>query len=153
MQACNFVYPQSQEKCKYSRERNYSDILTPMQSLAPSNYTCCLSVMAGAICPGYGPEEKTAIPRMERLSSGITRLASYSKEEAIYSASVGEAAFSFSLPLVCPRKQRKDAEKGWSTEPSLMFHDPSWSQTQSDIWDWAYLIRPKDLKTFPHSEA
>lgn len=34
-----------------------------------------------------------------------------------------------------------------------MFHYPSWSQTQSDIWDWAYLIRPKDPKTFPHSEA
>lgn len=30
MQACNFCYPRSQEKCKYCKQRSYFDILTPI---------------------------------------------------------------------------------------------------------------------------
>lgn len=144
-QACIFGYPQSQEKCKYSRQRNYFDIFTPVQSFAPSNKTHCLSVMAAAVrCENWSVEKNSAILRMERLSLGITGLSIYFIEGAIYSTSVCEAALSFFLLLVCSRNQRNDVNKGQSTEQPLRLQDFIWSQAQPHICGWAYLVRPKD---------
>lgn len=150
MQACIFGYSQSQEKCKYSRQRSYFDILTPVQSFAPSNDAHCLSVMAAAVrCENWSVEKNDAILRMERLSLGITGLSAYFVEGAIYSTSVCEAALSFVLLLVCSRKQQTDVNKGESTEQPLKLQDPTWSQARPHICGWAYLVGPKDSEMMP----
>ena len=100
MQACNFCYPQSQEKSKYSRQRSSSDILTPMRALAPSNHTYMLPLSRGC-CDTSGVRisgQNCAVPGMERLSSGITKLSSYVIEGGgICLTAAYEAAYAFSL--------------------------------------------------------
>jgi len=130
MQACNFGSLQSQEKCKYSRQRSCFDILTPIRALAPSNHSYVLPLSRACRDTSWGRigGRNCTTPGMERLSSGVTKLSHYFIEGGrICLTAVCEAAYSFSLPLVCPRKQRKDGEKGWSNGESLMFQDPSWS--------------------------
>lgn len=119
MQACNFCSPQSQEKCKYSRQRSCFDILTFMRSLAPSNHAYMLPLGRGCSDTSWVriSGRKCAIPGMQGLGSGTAKLSSGSAEGGgTYLTAVCEAAYCFSPPPVCPRKRSKDVEKGGSNE-------------------------------------
>lgn len=110
MQACNFCSPQSQEKCKCRRQRNCFDILTPMRVLAQSNCTYILPLSWGCSNTSWGGirGRNCTVPGMETLNSGITKLFScFIEGGGICLTTVSEAAYSFVLPLVCPRKQRR----------------------------------------------
>lgn len=98
MQACNFVYLSPRRSVNTAEKRTILTFWYPYTLLPQAIIHVASQSWLVQYILGMDQLKKLCYPKNGiSKNSGITRLASYSKEEAVYSASVGEAAFSFSL--------------------------------------------------------